>query len=54
VRAWIERTLGPVGKLEEAGESVKALGRLALQFPELLEEGRKALRALAAEAKEAK
>jgi ubiquinone biosynthesis protein len=54
VRAWIERTLGPVGKLEEAGESVKALGRLALQFPELLEEGRKALRTLAAQAKEAK
>jgi ubiquinone biosynthesis protein len=54
VRAWIERTLGPIGKLEEAGESIKAMARLALQFPELVEEGRKALRILAAQAKEAK
>jgi ubiquinone biosynthesis protein len=46
VRTWIERTLGPIGKLEEAGESVKALGRLALQFPALVEEGRKALQSL--------
>ncbi len=53
VRAWIERTLGPIGKLEEAGESVKALGRLALQFPELVEEGRKAMQALARQAEEA-
>jgi ubiquinone biosynthesis protein len=54
VRAWIERTLGPIGKLEEAGESVKAFGRLALQFPALVEEGRKALRTLTQNAKEAK
>jgi ubiquinone biosynthesis protein len=54
VRAWIERTLGPIGKLEEAGESVKALGRLALQFPTLLEEGRRAIQILTQNAKEAK
>jgi ubiquinone biosynthesis protein len=54
VRAWIERTLGPIGKLEEAGESVKALGRLALQFPELVAEGRKAMQILTENAKVAK
>jgi ubiquinone biosynthesis protein len=52
VRAWIERTLGPIGKLEEAGESVKAMGRLALQFPQLVEEARKALQTLSENAKE--
>ncbi|MBL8790503.1 MAG: 2-polyprenylphenol 6-hydroxylase, partial [Rhizobiales bacterium] len=31
VRGWIERTLGPIGKLEEAGESLRDLARLALQ-----------------------
>jgi ubiquinone biosynthesis protein len=54
VRVWIERTLGPIGKLEEAGESVKALGRLALQFPALVEEGRRAIRILTQNAKEQK
>ncbi len=49
VRAWIERTLGPLGKLEEAGESVKALARLALQLPTLLDEGHKAMQTLAAQ-----
>ncbi len=52
VRAWIERTLGPIGKLEEAGESVKAMGRLALQFPQLVEEARKAFQTLSENAKE--
>ena len=42
VRAWIERTLGPIGKLEEAGESVKAMARLALRLPPMLEEAQKA------------
>ena len=49
VRAWIERTLGPIGKLEEAGESVKALARMALQLPTLLEEAHKAMQTLAAQ-----
>jgi ubiquinone biosynthesis protein len=49
VRSWIERTLGPIGKLEEASESVKALARLALQLPTLLDEGHKAMQTLAAQ-----
>ncbi len=53
VRAWIERTLGPFGKLEEASESVKALARLALQLPTLLDEGHKAMQTLAAQQEEA-
>jgi ubiquinone biosynthesis protein len=49
VRAWIERTLGPIGKLEEASESVKALARMALQLPTLLDQGHKAMQTLAAQ-----
>jgi ubiquinone biosynthesis protein len=49
VRGWIERTLGPLGKLEEAGESVKALARMALQLPTLLDEGHRAMQTLAAQ-----
>jgi ubiquinone biosynthesis protein len=49
VRGWIERTLGPLGKLQEAGESVKALARMALQLPTLLDEGHKAMQTLAAQ-----
>ena len=49
VRSWIERTLGPLGKLEEAGESVKALARMALQLPTLLDEGHRAMQTLAAQ-----
>ncbi len=36
VRTWIERKLGPLGKIEELGGSVKSLGRLALMVPDLL------------------
>ena len=49
VRGWIERTLGPLGKLEEAGGSVRALARMALQLPTLLDEGHRAIQALAAQ-----
>jgi ubiquinone biosynthesis protein len=49
VRHWIERYLGPIGKLGEAGESAKALARLALKLPTVLEEGEKAIRTLAAQ-----
>jgi ubiquinone biosynthesis protein len=49
VKDWIERTLGPIGKLQEAGESAKALARLALRLPTLLEEGHKAMQTLAAQ-----
>jgi ubiquinone biosynthesis protein len=49
VKQWIERYLGPIGKLGEAGESAKALARLALKLPTVLEEGEKAIRTLAAQ-----
>jgi ubiquinone biosynthesis protein len=49
VKGWIERTLGPLGKLEEAGDSMKALARMALKLPSLLEEGHKAMQTLAAQ-----
>jgi ubiquinone biosynthesis protein len=36
VREWIERNLGPVGKLEDAVEGAGMLGRFAAQMPSLL------------------
>lgn len=36
VREWIERNLGPVGKLEDAVEGVGDVGRFAAQVPGLL------------------
>jgi ubiquinone biosynthesis protein len=38
VRQWIERKLGPLGKIEELGSSAKSLGRLSLMVPDLLED----------------
>jgi ubiquinone biosynthesis protein len=38
VRHWIERKLGPIGKLEQLGGSALSLGRLALRVPEILNE----------------
>ena len=38
VRYWIERKLGPIGKLEQLGGSALSLGRLALRVPEILNE----------------
>jgi ubiquinone biosynthesis protein len=35
VREWIERNLGPTGRLEQAGDALAALGRFAGQMPEL-------------------
>ena len=35
VREWIERNLGATGRLEQAGEALDALARLAGQVPEL-------------------
>jgi ubiquinone biosynthesis protein len=54
VRNWIERTLGPLGKLQEAGDSVRALARLALQIPTLLDEGHKAMQTLATQQQSAR
>ncbi|HLL26269.1 MAG TPA: 2-polyprenylphenol 6-hydroxylase [Xanthobacteraceae bacterium] len=36
VRAWIERHLGPIGKIEDAAQELGALGRLIGQAPSLL------------------
>ena len=38
VRSWIERRLGPVGKLEDAVNGAAAVGRLALMFPDVVNE----------------
>jgi ubiquinone biosynthesis protein len=43
VREWIERNLGPAGRIEDAGESVMELGRFLGQVPGLLWRGAKIL-----------
>ena len=35
VREWIERNLGPAGRIEQAGSAIAALGHFAGQVPEL-------------------
>jgi ubiquinone biosynthesis protein len=47
VKSWIERRLGPMGKLEQAGASAMALGNAALNLPEMLDEAHRATRLLA-------
>jgi ubiquinone biosynthesis protein len=37
VRSWIERNLGPVGRVEDAGRGLATLARLAARGPDLLE-----------------
>jgi ubiquinone biosynthesis protein len=39
VREWIERNLGPLGKLEDAVEGAGEVGRFAAQMPSLLTRG---------------
>ncbi len=39
VREWIERNLGPLGKLEDAAKGVGEVGRFAGQIPALLSRG---------------
>jgi ubiquinone biosynthesis protein len=51
VQAWIERKLGPVGKLEEASDGMLSLGRMALQLPNVLGDAQKATRMLSDMAK---
>jgi ubiquinone biosynthesis protein len=36
VRSWIERNLGPIGKLQDAGEGVGQIARAAFKVPELV------------------
>ncbi len=38
VRVWIERKLGPIGKIEEAVNGVGAVARLAHMFPDVVNE----------------
>jgi ubiquinone biosynthesis protein len=38
VQSWIERKLGPIGKIEEVANSAGAVGRLALMFPDVVNE----------------
>ena len=38
VRSWIERKLGPIGKLEGAVQSAASLGRLASMLPDVVTE----------------
>jgi ubiquinone biosynthesis protein len=38
VRSWIERKLGPIGKLEGAVQSAASLGRLAAMLPGVVTE----------------
>ena len=37
VRQWIERHLGPIGKLQDAGEGVTGIARAAFRMPELVQ-----------------
>ena len=46
VKSWIERKLGPAGKIEEAAGSALSLARLALMLPDMLDEARRASRLL--------
>ena len=46
VRHWIERKLGPLGKIEQAGGSVMSLARLGLKIPALIDDAHKITRKL--------
>lgn len=41
VRTWIERNLGPVGRIEEVADGVSALGRSLQTLPELIAQGQR-------------
>jgi ubiquinone biosynthesis protein len=47
VRQWIERKLGPLGKVEQGVESALSLGRAALNLPDMLQQAEKATKLLA-------
>ena len=46
IRDWIERNLGPIGKIEEAGRDLNAMLHAIAQVPALVERGRTALERL--------
>jgi ubiquinone biosynthesis protein len=41
VRGWIERNLGPIGKLEDIGGGVAGIARAAFKMPDLVLRGEK-------------
>ena len=41
VRSWIERNLGPVGRIEEVADGIGALGRSLQTLPELIAQGQR-------------
>ncbi|NJM29590.1 MAG: 2-polyprenylphenol 6-hydroxylase [Rhizobiales bacterium] len=47
VKQWIERRLGPIGKIEDVADGALALGRAAFQLPTMLEEAQRATHMLA-------
>ena len=47
VKGWIERKLGPIGKLEGAANAAASLGAMALSLPEMLGEAQRATQMLA-------
>jgi ubiquinone biosynthesis protein len=47
VKQWIERKLGPIGKIEDVADGAMALGRAAFQLPTMLEEAQRATHMLA-------
>jgi ubiquinone biosynthesis protein len=46
VRYWIERKLGPLGKIEQAGGSFMSLARLGLKIPAMIDDAHKITRKL--------
>jgi ubiquinone biosynthesis protein len=46
VRHWIERKLGPLGKIEQAGGSVLSLARLGLKIPVMIDDAHRISRKL--------
>lgn len=49
IREWIERNLGPVGRIEDAGRDALSLLRAATRVPELVERSEHVIRAIEAE-----
>ena len=46
VRHWIERKLGPLGKIEQAGGSLLSLARLGLKIPDIIDDAHRITRKL--------
>ncbi len=46
VRHWIERKLGPLGKIEQAGGSLLSIARLGLKIPDIIDDAHRITRKL--------